>query len=76
MPDYFCIFKNEKGTVEIQYERRGDALEIVDVHFQARPVTPFEQRQAERRKPRRGLELTDEEQHVEAMQPTLRREIF
>jgi len=72
MPDFYCVYKSEKGTVEIEYKRHADGfLEVTDIHFEPRPLTPWELRQE---RARRGLELTDEEEQAETLQPYTRRE--
>jgi len=73
MTVYLAIFKAEKMTFAIEYRPLYDecagAIEILSIDIQARPVSQFE-----KRKPRRGLVLDEDEQHAEAMQPYTRLE--
>lgn len=67
-----AVFETEKHTVFVAYSPGPDGVIFIeDVTIEPRPVTLFQERRA---KIRRGLVLSDEEQHSEAMQPTTRRE--
>jgi hypothetical protein len=72
---YQAIFQGPGYTVSVQYEPGPDGLIfITDVTVTERAVTHFEQHQGERRKSRRGLLLTEQEEHTEAMLPYARLE--
>lgn len=56
MTVFLVIYKAEKFTAEIEYiPLENGVIEIVSFYIQPRPVSPFQERQAERRKPRRGI---------------------
>ena len=76
MTTYLAIFEQANGdkfVIEYRpmYEEIAGGIEILSVDYIPRPRSPFELRQRSRR---RGIELTDQEQHAEAMRPTTRLE--
>lgn len=49
---FLAIWKDEEKTVVIEYiPRREGRIEIVSIDIQYRPVSAWEQREAERQKP-------------------------
>ncbi|NUQ86498.1 MAG: hypothetical protein HUU11_17480 [Anaerolineales bacterium] len=83
MTVYLAIFEDEQKRVVIEFqpllnspdfERFFDGIEIASIDIQNRPRSPWEIRQQERRKHKRGIVLTAEEEHAEAMLPAMRRE--
>lgn len=87
MTVYLAIFEDEQKRVVIEFqpllnspefERFFDGIEIASLDIQYRPRSPWEIRQQERREhgkhKHRGIVLSAEEEHAEAMLPTARRE--
>ncbi|NWG33530.1 MAG: hypothetical protein HXY42_03735 [Chloroflexi bacterium] len=86
MTVYVAIFQDEEKRVVIEFqpllnspefERFFDGIEIASMDIQYRPRSPWEVRQQERREHgqrKRGIVLSAEEEHAEAMMPTARRE--
>jgi hypothetical protein len=74
-PIFLAIYDGPAGRLVVEYEPLpGGYVAIVSYELFPRPVTPFEQRQAERRKARRGLTLTEAEERAESLLPYTVRE--
>ena len=78
---YVAIWQDDEKTVVIEYrpcyEReliKIGAVEILSVDIQYRPRSPFQERMEDRQKhgglKKRGIILSEDEEHAEATQPT------